>query len=267
MFSPMRNRFGIPGAISVIALVFAMMGGAYAASNNSGKATASAKAKKGPRGPKGPAGPAGPAGSAGSAGAKGDTGPAGATGAPGAPGKDGTSVSSEEFGVAGKEGKCVGTGGSKFLAGASKTYACNGSPWSAGGTLPKGSTETGIWAMNGGGTTSSELFFASGSILAPISFEVPLAGPLDLAHVHYSSEAGFASVCEGSADEPTAPSGNLCVYQGPVQNATFLAFVTPGLQEGASKAGTVLFLQLAEDPVTEELKDHASGMGSWAVTG
>ena len=47
MFSPLRNRFGIPGAISVIALVFAMFGGAYAASDNSGggKATASAKKK------------------------------------------------------------------------------------------------------------------------------------------------------------------------------------------------------------------------------
>jgi hypothetical protein len=51
MFSTLRNRFGIPGVISVIALVFAMLGGAYAANNSSGggKATASAKVKKGPR--------------------------------------------------------------------------------------------------------------------------------------------------------------------------------------------------------------------------
>jgi len=52
MLSPLRNRFGIPGVISVIALVFAMFGGAYAASNSgdgptaSGKATASAKRGK-----------------------------------------------------------------------------------------------------------------------------------------------------------------------------------------------------------------------------
>ena len=32
MFSTLRTRFGIPGVISVIALVFAMFGGAYAAS-------------------------------------------------------------------------------------------------------------------------------------------------------------------------------------------------------------------------------------------
>ena len=33
MFSTLRTRFGIPGVISVIALVFAMLGGAYAANN------------------------------------------------------------------------------------------------------------------------------------------------------------------------------------------------------------------------------------------
>jgi hypothetical protein len=33
MLSPLRNRFGIPGVISVIAFVFAMLGGAYAANN------------------------------------------------------------------------------------------------------------------------------------------------------------------------------------------------------------------------------------------
>src|SRR5260221_553574 len=79
MFSPLSNRFGIPGVISVIALVFAMLGGAYAASSNSGggKASASAKAKKGPRGPKGATGPAGPAGPPGPASAQREAGPDG----------------------------------------------------------------------------------------------------------------------------------------------------------------------------------------------
>ena len=31
MFSLLRNRFGIPGVISVVVLVFAMSGGAFAA--------------------------------------------------------------------------------------------------------------------------------------------------------------------------------------------------------------------------------------------
>ena len=39
MLSPLRNRFGIPGVISVVA--FAALGGAYPANNSGGKATAS----------------------------------------------------------------------------------------------------------------------------------------------------------------------------------------------------------------------------------
>jgi hypothetical protein len=61
MLSPLRNRFGIPGVISVIALVFAMLGGAYAASNSNDDGKATASAKKGPRGPRGKPGPPGPA--------------------------------------------------------------------------------------------------------------------------------------------------------------------------------------------------------------
>lgn len=87
MLFTLRNRFGIPGVISVVALVFAMIGGAYAANHNGG-ATASAKAKgkPGPRGPRGKPGPAGPQGPPGP---KGDTGPAGPAGAPGKDGQTG----------------------------------------------------------------------------------------------------------------------------------------------------------------------------------
>src|SRR3954453_7338957 len=53
MLSPLRNRFGIPGVISVIALVFAMFGGAYAATNGGDGAKATASAKQGPPGPRG----------------------------------------------------------------------------------------------------------------------------------------------------------------------------------------------------------------------
>src|SRR5262245_60915 len=93
MLSPLRNRFGIPGVISVVALVFAMLGGAYAASNNdNGKATASAKAKRGPKGPKGATGPTGPAGPQGPAGANGKDGSNGANGQEGTNGTNGKSV-------------------------------------------------------------------------------------------------------------------------------------------------------------------------------
>jgi hypothetical protein len=86
MFSVLKNRMGIPGVISVIALVFAMFGGAYAASND-GKATKSAKTKRGPRGPKGAQGPQG---SPGPQGAKGDKGEPGVNGKDGVTGPPGT---------------------------------------------------------------------------------------------------------------------------------------------------------------------------------
>jgi hypothetical protein len=79
MFAVFRSKFGIPGVISVMALVFAMIGGAYAASSDGGgEATASAKkgkqGKPGKRGPTGATGATGPAGPQGAAGAKGDDG-------------------------------------------------------------------------------------------------------------------------------------------------------------------------------------------------
>src|SRR5438128_9675848 len=150
MFSTLRTRFGIPGVISVIALVFAMFGGAYAASNSAsgGKATASAKAKKGPRGPKGATGPAGPQGPAGLQGPKGDSGAPGSNGAPGAAGKSvviGNAAPGCDFG-----GKSVEVEGNA----ASKKEICNGeegpagSPWTLEGTLPSGSTETGAYSIS-----------------------------------------------------------------------------------------------------------------------
>jgi hypothetical protein len=205
MFSPLRNRFGIPGVISVIALVFAMFGGAYAASNSGGgKATASAKkGPRGPRGPKGPAGPAGPQGPQGPAGANGKDGANGSNGA------NGTSVTSTEF-AGEEEGHCE-EGGSKFKSASGTTFACNGaegSPWAAGGTLPSGQTLQGMWAMGPRTTTPGE------KLLASFSFGIPLASAPTM---NFLDEAGTAKVgsntkCTGSVSDPKAAAGNLCVY-------------------------------------------------------
>src|SRR5260221_8862752 len=115
MFSSMKRRMNIPLVVSIGALVFAMVGGAWASTGNGGHATASAKKRPpGPRGPKGktgpvgPVGPAGPQGSPGAAGAKGDTGPKG------------------DKGEKGEKGK-------------------TGHPWTAGGALPINSTLTSVF--------------------------------------------------------------------------------------------------------------------------
>jgi hypothetical protein len=93
MFSILRNRFGIPGALAVVALVLAMVGGAYAAAKLTTKQKKEVEkiAKKfaGKQGPQGPAGPAGAAGAPGKDGARGPTGLEGPEGPEGAPGQTG----------------------------------------------------------------------------------------------------------------------------------------------------------------------------------
>ncbi|MET0305941.1 MAG: hypothetical protein ABW196_06905 [Solirubrobacterales bacterium] len=254
MLSPVRNRFGIPGVISVIALVFAMFGGAYAASNDGSgpKGTASAKAKKGPRGPKGATGPAGPAGPVGPAGTAGPQGPKGDKGDTGPKGEKGEK-------------------GDKGLKGD------KGAPWTPDGTLPSGATETGAWAF--GEATK-------GPIFVPISFAIPLAEPLDgegcgfegVCEVHFINQEGkelvplgepvVSTVCTGTAAAPTAPSGNLCVYAGEIVGSGITAGELGGLlairklevgSAGASTTGARLLL-------TNIPETGGNGGGSWAVT-
>jgi hypothetical protein len=255
-----------------------MFGGAYAASNSSesGKATASAKAKKGPKGPKGAKGDTGaqgPAGPAGPAGAKGDAGAAGSNGAPG------VSVTSTESANA-IEGHCTGTGtsgkgGSKFVSASGTTYACNGkegpegeagSPWTAGGTLPFGSTETGSWATTVG---------AEGVAVEPISFPIPLASGLDGEHtvVVQEGEEGETGKCsnaagteKGTAANPLAAPGYFCFYKakllpavpgGSLTISLYTSSSTSGLANGAGKSGAFAFIEGAEGDL---------GWGTWAVT-
>jgi len=288
MFSTLRTRFGIPGVISVIALVFAMFGGAYAASNSAsgGKATASAKAKRGPRGPKGPkgdTGPAGPAGPAGPQGQKGDAGAAGSNGAPGAPGESVTqavATSAECGGVA---------GGVKYTLSSVTTKICNGKNGTSGftKTLPGGETETGAWSFGSMPAVPNSIWRQS------ISFNIPLAQPITSSgcqtvetgaptHVaptcltHYIGNNGKEvveptsgtfeemdeTVCTGTAAAPTAPEGNLCVYEG--RNPSFettsaSSRITPldVESQGTSTAGATIRWQVEEE---------VSASGTWAVT-
>jgi Collagen triple helix repeat (20 copies) len=106
MMKVIRRNLTPPTALAVVALVFAMCGGAIAA-----KSSTTADASKSNRGPKGPRGKQGPPGVAGPQGAKGDTGARG------------------ERGPAGEQGPKGDTG----------------SPWTAGGFLPTGATLGGTW--------------------------------------------------------------------------------------------------------------------------
>lgn len=232
MLSFMRNRFGIPGAISVVALVFAMLGGAYAAnqSGNAGsKASASKKGKRGPRGPKGPAGPKGAQGPVG------PQGPAGKDGSQGAPGEPGPLLES----------------------------------------LPAGKTLKGTWGV--GGSLGAEE--GPGRALVQVSFQFPVSpapnvyyiqkGNTFAAEIPQTGTVSFPTpeeleaACPGTAAQPKAAAGNLCIYAEEEEEANFTAidFLPAGLAEKISRAttlGTVIPLR-----VQSEL---GYARGSWAVT-
>jgi Collagen triple helix repeat (20 copies) len=244
MYSRLRKQFSTTALIlSIVALVFALMGGAYAASQS--KVVKGPRGKTGKTGKTGPQGPAGPAGLAGAPGAKGDAGPQGV------PGKEGASVEVTELAAP----ECQGRNGAevKPKGTASGVEVCEGeegSPWTAGGTLPQGATETGAWTFTGSEAQAGSV----GGVLVPISFTIPLTAPLDSSHVHFGSGGG----CTGEVNNPTAPSGELCVYGFSTASSTSIFELEFGT-EGAGAAGALLFFG--------GVVDGTFGNGSWAVTG
>ncbi len=185
MFSAIRKHLSPATVVAFMALVFAMTGGAFAASSGGGgtgaKATASvargatvaiaAKAK-----PKAKAGPRGPAGAKGATGATGTTGPGGAAGAKG------------ENGAAGGQGSQgpQGATGSPGAAGAA------GPEGSFNKTLPSGKTLKGAWAIQANVATAKS--FLEGAASTEISFGIPLAVAPTPVYV------GEASGAEGTGD-------------------------------------------------------------------
>ena len=279
MLSRLREPFGKAGLIvAIVALVAALVGGAYAANGGNPLASASgknhkqSKAQKGPRGPRGktgPAGPAGPSGAQGPAGANGKDGVSGTNGA------NGQSVTVTELGP----GECNnGEAGALFTVGGEEVEACNGeageegeagepgadgSPWTAQGTLPSNATETGSWSLGaiaGGAVPETAIF-------APISFTVPLGADISEENVH-SNPVGYegtpGSDCPGKASAPAAKAGHLCVYSAAIGfgGGEFEGpFIRKSAAEegvgGASTAGALLAFVVGP---------KASTWGTWAVT-
>src|SRR6478672_11177626 len=140
MFKRLTEPFGKAGLIVAIVALIAALAGGAYAA--SGGLTGKQK-KEVTKIAKKYAGKPGANGANGAQGAKGDP---GAPGAPGEPGPEGPP----------------------------------GSPWTAGGTLPVGSTETGVWAMPHSPENNT----------AAISFTIPLAEPLEGSEVHFINAAG-----------------------------------------------------------------------------
>jgi hypothetical protein len=264
MFSALRRQLSYSNVAATTALVFALTGGAFAATSHVGggspaRATASAShatvAKKKSKAPA--RGPAGPKGATGAAGAQGAAGPAGPTGPAGAAGAKGETGASGAQGVEGKEGK-AGTNGTPG------TNGKPGSPWAAGGTLPPGSTETGAWNIISG----SANYCCEDQSLTTISFPIPLAAPLGKSEaivVTVEEQEGKKTppaACTGTVENPTAEAGHLCVYQsaevtlGPIASLKLGLSSEGSFHGGASTAGAVL-------ASSENEQDE----GTWAVTG
>lgn len=267
MFRNVRKRVTYTNIVMTVALVFAMSGGAYAAGKYmitstkqiSPKVLASLKGVKGKNGAPGATGSTGPAGTAGPAGANGKEGPIGKEGAAGKEGASGQSVTSKE--VTTKEAACGGVGGSEFTSASGKTVVCNGSPWTGGGTLPSGSTETGVVA------TATMPVGSVGIARTSISFTVPLRGTVE-AHVvgveegQGEADANVPSGCKGNAAEPQAERGNLCVFMSSELNVSVAGATAPetGEPEKAGKTGAVMFFAASEP------SKGISAIGTWAVT-
>lgn len=291
MFKRVSRHLTPSTAIALLALVFAITGGAFAATGSgsgndrssgigrhatltasAAKAKAKAKAKPGPRGPAGPkgaAGATGPAGPAGATGPAGPTGPQGPQGNPGSngsngePGAPGASVTSKEKATGALGPHCT-EGGSEFTAGNTKTYACNGkegSPWAPNSQLPANATETGTWSV--GPTTVANHTEAR---IALASFPVQLKAALTSEHVHFVTFEEIENhtapaQCPGNVEEPGAASGNLCIYEQAMESMKFVSVVSPGgaVEGGAGRTGVIGLFEFGAGP--------SFGWGVWAVTG
>lgn len=278
MISRIHQKLGTAGfVISIVALVAALGGGAYAASGGlTGKQKKEVeKIAKRYAGKPGATGATGPAGAAGPAGAKGDT------GAKGDPGTNGTAGSNGTNGTNGANGKSVALvneepAGCEAEGLTGYTYEVEGSgnpnevcsSVAGGSGLPKTlgpeEMETGTWATNI--LEEAEYGFT------PISFTVPLGAELDGSHVVIVGSSGTPPTeCTfgagtPSVSNPQARPGYLCVFEGTLLEAgpelSLETIQKPNIEFalGAATSGAVL-------KVFNEGTTSGQISGTWAVTG
>ncbi len=264
MLSAIRRRMTYANVGVTLALVFAMSGGAYAASRYVITSTKQIspkvlKALKGSAGASGAAGARGAAGATGPGGPAGPQGPVGPAGNAGAAGVDGTSVTSATIPTS--SSTCGKLGGSEFTSVSGKTTACNGKEGKegtfGGSTLPEGKTLTGVWAGADDGTAGYGEE-GVGIVAAGVSFAIPLSGE-PAGHL-VPEGATLPPECPGTGAAPAAAPGNLCVYLTGASNVE---------GEGDGVAGAIFVKPHASGFTLEGLSEKKGPItveGTWAVT-
>jgi len=288
MLNRIREQIGTAGLIvAIVALVAALGGGALAATGGGPLANVSkkksqyitkaqaiklieAKAKPGPPGPQGPLGSPGAPGPKGDAGEKGGQGGQGAQGLPGLPGEDGESPEGTAF-EGGSEpagNPCNGAGGVQYITEGTgdEQFVCNGSPWTAEGTLPPGATETGTWAFSRGEAENEPE-----GILVPLSFSIPFPYSLKKATAVHFGTAGEGGAFSPGGACPTEPEiipeaqadaapGHLCIYKDEQTGVAGAEFTE--VAGAAHPTGVVLRFKAIPEGATA-----ATGIGTFAITG
>lgn len=268
MFSRIRKHVNYSNVALTLALVFAMSGGAYAATKILITSTKQIKPSvlkqlQGKTGATGAQGPPGPTGPAGAAGPQGPTGPAGPTGNSGTNG-----VSAETAKFNGTKLSCT-EGGVEVKSASPTVGVCNGkegSPWTTGGKLPIGKSEFGSWLTIYTATAANQPMTTTASLPLPMKSE-PEAHYIgtneELAGESKEAAAIKEGKCKGNAEQPEAKEGNICVFarieslaeeylfEGSVETHHLLLTTTLGTIIGTSSkaAGEVI------------------AAGSWAATG
>jgi hypothetical protein len=223
MFSRIHERLGTAGLIiAVVALVAALGGTAFAAVDKL-SSVEKKEVKKIAKKFAGKNGLAGPQGPAGPQGAKGDAGAKGDSGAPGAPGAPG------EAGEAGEDGAC-----------SVSEPSCE---------LPSGSTVTGVWGFSSVGDPEP---------LVQISFPLRLPSA-PVIQIIFADELSTTE-CPGSASEPKAEPGYVCIY-GHTFGVENVQHNAEPLGVGEQfRSGLILHFNV------ENVAERAQARGSWAAT-
>jgi hypothetical protein len=248
MLLRIRKRLTYTNVALTIGVVFAMSGGAFAATHVKFIITSTKQIK--PSVLKQLQGNAGPAGTTGAQGPQGPTGAKGENGTPGAAGVKGEKGEKGERGEKGEKGT---KGESGFTE-----------------VLPSKRTETGTWSF---------AVPTAGLVRIPMSFAIPLSAGLnggfgpsepEKNQVHYINASGeeenfgitgrHSTQCLGTAEAPTAEPGNLCVYTKTLIKGVPLEDPVSSPESGSVGGGTTgAMLNISAEA-------EGYGWGTWAVT-